>query len=83
MLRRTDARTNSDQFRQTEIENFGVSSVGHEYVGRLDVSMDDALGVGGIERVRNLDAQSSSFRSASACLRCDVSVSRRPETPWR
>ncbi len=34
-----------------------MASIGHEYVGRLDVPMDDSLAVGGVERVRNLDPE--------------------------
>ena len=35
------------QLRQPEIENFGASPLGHENVRRLNVTMDDALGVRG------------------------------------
>ena len=43
--------------RQTEVENFGVSALGDENVGRLDVAMNNALGVGGVERIGDFDAQ--------------------------
>ena len=42
---------------QPEIQNFGVSALGHEDVSRLDVAMDDALGVGCLERIGNVDAE--------------------------
>ena len=42
---------------QPEIENFCVTAVGDEEVGGLDVAMNDALGVGGIEGIRDLDPQ--------------------------
>ena len=45
-------------FRQPKIQNLGVSALGDEDVGRLDVAVDDAFGVGGVERVGNLDGQS-------------------------
>jgi len=37
--------------------NFGVPALGDENVGGLDVSMNDALGVGGIERICDLDSE--------------------------
>src|SRR5208337_2099952 len=43
--------------RQPKIEYFGVASVSHEYVGWLDVSVDDSLGVRGIESISDFDAE--------------------------
>jgi hypothetical protein len=43
---------------QSKIENFGVPAIGHENVCGLNVTMHDALGVRGIERVGYLNAQS-------------------------
>src|SRR5262249_54875561 len=42
-------------FGEAEIEDFGVAAAGDENVGGLDVAMDDAFGVSGIERVRDFD----------------------------
>ncbi len=42
---------------QAEIEDFGVAAGGDEDVGRLDVAMDDALFVRGVERVGDFDAE--------------------------
>ena len=42
---------------QSEIEDFRLIAAGHENVGGLDVSMDDAFGVSRIERVRDLNAE--------------------------
>ena len=46
-----------DNFRQSEIQNLGVTTLGDENVCGLDVPMHDASGVGSIERVSNLNAQ--------------------------
>src|SRR5215469_9911769 len=48
--------TSGSEFGQTEIENFGVAALGHENVCWLDVAMNNALRVRGIESVRNVDA---------------------------
>ena len=45
----------SSHFRQAKIQNLGVAALGDENIRRLDVAVDDAFGVGGIEPVRNLD----------------------------
>jgi hypothetical protein len=42
---------------QTEIQNLGVAALGYKDISRLAVAMDDALGVGCLERIRNLDAE--------------------------
>ena len=50
--------------RQPEIKNFGMPALGDEDVRRLDVAMDDAFGVSGIQRIGNLDRQT---RAAHPC----------------
>ena len=45
------------QLCQTEIQYLGVAALGDKYVRRLDVAMNDSLGVRRIERVRNLNPQ--------------------------
>src|SRR5208283_1628809 len=42
---------------QAEIENLGMSALGHKNVSRLDVPVNDILGMGGVERVGDLDCQ--------------------------
>src|SRR6266850_7620148 len=42
---------------QAEIENLGVTALGDKNVGWLDVTVNDALGVGGVERVSNFDCE--------------------------
>ena len=42
---------------ETEVEDFGVAAAGDEDVGGLDVPVDDVLGVSGVERVCDLDAE--------------------------
>ena len=49
--------TRGCDFGQAEIQNLGMSTLGHKNVGRLDVAVDDAFGVGSIQRVGNLDGQ--------------------------
>jgi len=44
-------------FRQPEVEHFGMAPLGNKYVRGLDVAVDDAFGMGGIKRIRNLDRQ--------------------------
>ena len=79
--RRTACETD---LRQPEIQNLGVSALGDKDVGGLDVAVDDAFGVGRIERVGNLDGQrQNQSRFPSAGPRCGASASAHPETPWR
>ena len=42
---------------EAEVEDFGVAALGDENVGGLDVAVNDAFGVGGIESVGNLDTE--------------------------
>ena len=44
-------------FGQAEVEDLGVSALGDENVGGLDVAMDDVLAVRGVERVGDFDGQ--------------------------
>jgi len=46
----------SDHLGQSEIKNLGMATVSDEDVCRLDVPMDDALGVRRIESVGDIDA---------------------------
>ena len=48
-------RASRGDFREAEVEDFGVAAFGDENVGGLDVAMDDAFGVGGVECVGDFD----------------------------
>ena len=44
-------------FGEAEVENFCVAARGDENVGGLDVAVDDAFGVGGVESVGDVDGE--------------------------
>src|SRR5215469_8610193 len=50
-----------DELCQTKVQNLGLAAVDQKNVCRLDVAMDDALGVRGIEAVGDLDADLQKF----------------------
>ena len=47
----------SRDFGETEVKHLGVASSSNEDVRGLDVAVNDSFGVGGIQRVGNLDAE--------------------------
>jgi hypothetical protein len=44
-------------FGQSEVENLGVAALGDENIRRLDVAVDNALGVRSVERIGDFDRQ--------------------------
>jgi hypothetical protein len=48
------ASENGRQFRQAKIQNLSVISLRDKDVGRFDIPMNDARGVGRVQRIRNL-----------------------------
>ena len=56
-LRNSYASTGRDYFCQTKIQNLGAPAVSHEYVGGLDITVDDALFVSGVERISDFRSQ--------------------------
>ena len=51
---RSDGRC---ELGEAEIQHLGVAALGHKDVGGLDVAVDDALGMSGVQSVGNLDGQ--------------------------
>ena len=49
------------QFCQAKVEDLRVPSGGHEQVGRLDVAMNNALRMGGVQRVGYFDRKLQDF----------------------
>ena len=68
-------------FGQPEIQNLRLPALGDEDVGGLDVAMDDALGVGRIERVGNLDGQIEQVSISSGLPAIGASASSLPAIP--
>ena len=62
----------ADDLGQTEIQNLGVPALGDKNVGRLDVAMNNALGMRGVESVGNLRLQARATVSFSTGLPADV-----------
>jgi len=54
--RLSNSRTHSRQLRQPEVEDFNFPFRRHKNIRRLDVAMDDALMVRGVECVGDLNA---------------------------
>ena len=52
-----DADALGSEFRQAEIEHFGLTAARHKNICWLDIAMNDALCVSGIERIGNLDSE--------------------------
>jgi hypothetical protein len=50
-----------EEFRQAEIENLRLPALGDEDVSGLDVPMNNAFRMGGVERIGNLDAELEDF----------------------
>jgi len=62
------------EFDQPEIQNLGLPALSDKYVGGLDVAMDDALGVGGVQGIGNPNGEVQQFVDlesprARRCLR--------------
>ena len=61
-----DRRAQSPHFRQAEVQNLGVAAIGNEDIRRLDIAVNDAFRVRGIQRIGNLDRQVDSSVSVSS-----------------
>ena len=53
----TNTHMLGSEFSQAEIEHFGLAAARHKNIGWLDIAMNDAFCMGGIERVGNLDSE--------------------------
>ena len=56
-IRNIDTFGSTRELRQTEIKNLRVITFGNEYVRWFDIPVNDALSMGGCERLGNLDSQ--------------------------
>ena len=66
-------------FGQPEIQNLGVPAFGDKNIGGLDVAVDDPLGVGGVECVRDTRFRATTgFQFPADDLQSGVSESARP-----
>ena len=61
-------------FRQSEIQDLGVTAFGHEDVGGLDVTVDDPFSVRGVECVGDLDPQRQHDSSPSVAQQYGASA---------
>ena len=52
-------------FARSEIQDLGVSALGHKKIGRLDVAVDDPAFVRRIKSIGNFDGQATSTVSIS------------------
>ena len=80
-------RTGGHYFRQSEVEDLGVAARGDEDVCGLDVAVNDAVGMGGVERVGDFDSQRkqvsvSSGRPPMACLSVTPSRNSMAMKAW-
>ena len=72
------------QFGQTKVEDLGLSRGSNKDVGRLDIAMNDALGVGSGKRVRYLYGHLEQVVNVHrACRGCAASGSLPPASPSR
>ena len=49
--------TEKADLRQAEVQDFRVASLRYKDVGRFDVTMNDAFGMSGVERVGDFDSE--------------------------
>jgi len=52
-----DASSRGRELREPEIKNFGVPVLRHKNVRRLDVPVNNAFSMRGVERIGNLDSK--------------------------
>ena len=74
LARRTASQTD---LRQPKVENLGVAALGDEDVRRLDVAVDDAFGMRGIEGIGDLDSERQNQLSFHRSP-CDAMLQRHP-----
>ena len=73
----------ASQLGKSEIQNLRLPAIGDEDVGRLDIAVNDALAMGYVERVGDLDADVEQLVGATARPGSSRSGSRLPAAPWR
>ena len=56
------------QLRQAKIQDLGVAALGDENICRLDIAVNNAMGVSGVESIGNLDRQVQQLGQGQAAL---------------
>jgi len=69
---------------QAEVEDLGAAAFGNKNIYRVDIAMDDAMGVSGVKSVGRFRLPGTiRFLCPAGGPRCGASGVGHRETPWR